>query len=1354
MKIKVFISAPSDIVEEINAVKDICREIGKSEGIEITTFHYSEMRSKLENISAQEKIDQDLKNSHIVITIFGKKFGIPQENLNNQTPTQHEFYLAKKLYGKSNFLPDVSVFFKNTKGTTPDQGVSDLKQKFRDQEIGGIYKNFSTLEEFSKKAKDCLDDAIKNPNSPIWKRIALSKLTYPNNPDYIERNIYPIKDKDKSDLELYWSHEDSKKIPQIISKNKRILLLGDASVGKSEELKYLAQALKTQDPPSLVPYFVELKGYCGGDLNNFIKREYSEWDLNPTDALLIIDGYDEVQDEKKEEFYREFENFYKRFPNTFILVSCRSNFSSDELKSLFDSIYRLKSLSYEEVKKYLQKKLPQDFQSFYTEVEDKKLEGLLGNPMNLNFLIRLFEENRTLPKSKAEAYRMIVQSKIKESFQPRGVSFEENKEKVMEALEILAFSMEMLGKNIITKNEYLQIIVDSESQRLVEKSGIFEFRNSIGQFEHNTIQEYFAAKILAKQNLNFAQSVLRMPKPLNKKINPSWANTLSFLFSLDSKSKIVKWVLSLDDARLISKFEFKLFEKDLKFKIFKNEFERRKKHKVWLDRLFFGDEEMAQLINFNDKAIEYLIKETTLKNHYTTISNACSILEYVSLPKNKREIVKKIFLDLALNYKESEDVQLSAVYGLLKQKFYKEKDVINLLLENIKSANSHVRSAMYKLLGKTNAFQDNIDMFIEMIPVASHSSFINDQINLKYELIKVVKPEPLKKLLNYIAENSKQADDILYEDQINQIVENSISAFKEDSSVLETYKKFFSSISGPYSFSRIKDKNELIQFFEKTKTKLTYFEELLIQDIDDAIVSLTDKECINFFIKKYKKGDLQDDLVLDFRNHLSWRNSKYFDYFYEEIQKLTKDDRFLLPPQTEPPYQERVRRNFDLFFDKNELVKHIESIFKDKEELTYEEIDKIHSDHFHNGEPFSNSILVLLINSAKDSGIIKLDDMKKFFLGENSESFVFGKILKRMCSHEFLLPLKDDQKQMIVDWCNKRVKQIDYKKALWNEGKTTHSNRYALFISKFWKILEFDLAENILLDMLSFDSRYYTEKGYVDFDFLETKLPLEKMKKQVIKNLKNNSVNLHSFALSNHANFCKKHFLIEGAEYLEKEILNDHRDEFDKSRILDPLLEIIGHDENRLRKLLSFVKGNLILQVAKKLEKNATKNDRNIIFRAFKNSKDDDFRLQASETLLKMQDHRGMDYILDLLKNTNEKKDLYKIRHSEAFSSITNSKLTKKLIKLLKLGYSNPNISDDIVGLARNGLKSIALQSDKSYLKVKIHLNWFLFWNKKKIKNVNFLFLFTEDLDVQFCLNKLQVAGIREIKKTIKKLQV
>ena len=56
----------------------------------------------------------------------------------------------------------------------------------------------------------------------------------------------------------------------------------------------------------------------------------------------------------------------------------------------------------------------------------------------------------------------------------------------MKALGILAFAMEMLGKNIISKSEYQQVIVDSETQKLVEKSGVFEFRNSIGQFEHNT----------------------------------------------------------------------------------------------------------------------------------------------------------------------------------------------------------------------------------------------------------------------------------------------------------------------------------------------------------------------------------------------------------------------------------------------------------------------------------------------------------------------------------------------------------------------------------------------------------------------------------------------------------------------------------------------------------------------------------------------------------------------------------------------------------------------------------------------------------------------------------------------------
>ena len=74
-----------------------------------------------------------------------------------------------------------------------------------------------------------------------------------------------------------------------------VLLIADAGLGKSTELKNLACAVAT-NLRHVRPVFLSLRDYSGGPLKAFIDTTWPQYrTLNPAQFLLILDGFDELK---------------------------------------------------------------------------------------------------------------------------------------------------------------------------------------------------------------------------------------------------------------------------------------------------------------------------------------------------------------------------------------------------------------------------------------------------------------------------------------------------------------------------------------------------------------------------------------------------------------------------------------------------------------------------------------------------------------------------------------------------------------------------------------------------------------------------------------------------------------------------------------------------------------------------------------------------------------------------------------------------------------------------------------------------------------------------------------------------
>ncbi len=138
--------------------------------------------------------------------------------------------------------------------------------------------------------------------------------------NYLPRNFIPLSELGNA-MELRLSGQSQFKT--YFPKNRRIVILGPAGQGKSEELKAIAR--KTfQERAGIIPIFKRFHNYEGQELKDFIPQG---WDHIPdTNLLFIFDGLDEIGNAFVYRAIEAIEQFSDLHDQSAFIVSCRSNF--------------------------------------------------------------------------------------------------------------------------------------------------------------------------------------------------------------------------------------------------------------------------------------------------------------------------------------------------------------------------------------------------------------------------------------------------------------------------------------------------------------------------------------------------------------------------------------------------------------------------------------------------------------------------------------------------------------------------------------------------------------------------------------------------------------------------------------------------------------------------------------------------------------------------------------------------------------------------------------------------------------------------------------------------------------------
>jgi HEAT repeat protein len=291
------------------------------------------------------------------------------------------------------------------------------------------------------------------------------------------------------------------------SDQRAILITGDPGAGKSTFLESLSIEAARQaliDPNMPIPVLVSLKDYDSlgqfsgirgliySTLEGYVDTEAVNQLLSNKKILLLIDGWNELSDEKAKSKVKKFCQ-----PHS-VIVTSRSSGDYWEIQQKFE----IQPLSPTDVRDFFDKRLPNIERQRLQELVDR-VRDFGQTPLIVWMLLIISHNNSQIPKTRGEAYRSFTatyEKKAKEC-----VDLESSRK----LLGKLAFEM-MKSQDSEDSTEFRLNVSEVEAEEIL---GAEEFNRMLNHllkqqgnmgireisFCHQSIQEYYAAEHLRRE---------------------------------------------------------------------------------------------------------------------------------------------------------------------------------------------------------------------------------------------------------------------------------------------------------------------------------------------------------------------------------------------------------------------------------------------------------------------------------------------------------------------------------------------------------------------------------------------------------------------------------------------------------------------------------------------------------------------------------------------------------------------------------------------------------------------------------------------------------------------------------------
>ncbi len=1155
---------------------------------------------------------------------------------------------------------------------------------------------------------------------------------------YIPRYLKLYDHQKDRDVWFYKPEIGTIQLVELIKTHKHVVVLGGAGSGKSIELLYLAHELQKSDS-ELIPIYKRFNSYTDENIKEFLPKTWDDQD--PGNLIIFLDGLDEVQPTYFQTAVRKILKFVEDNPLIRIVISCRTNFYELPYENFSGtinefSVYNLLEISMQEVERYVTTHCQIDGTKFIENVYNYNLTDLVQKPFFLNILIGAYKRNGDLGNGRSTLMEEALTkyyNNDKEHFNTTISSL--NKKFIFEYLERIAFVLEILGKNFITDSELailFPIADDFERCKYFPAFKRHEEQNN-WSFEHNNIQEYLAARVLSGKSLKEIIDIISTETGNEKKIKPTWLNTLSFFISNNEgvAQELLDWLIE-HDKEIVIKFDIDRLTVNRRIKIFKEVFDFYTKKGIWIHSNKFSSRELARF-GEADQSLEYLLSflekdESTRIEIMSSLDilRAFQIKNYAGhIDRIKSALTSILLRDTITNH------DVYTILGTIADLKIEDPLLVNFIIKRFELRHSqYVRAGLYKLLLGLNLVDDYIDVFVYGITLMNSNPKTSDResfhladesIYFERGIKEVKSANSLLKLLEELSNNSERRNAFIhdYPETSSLLITRAELVYTEYEEFYQILKKILVS---DYNIEKSSTSDAIFNFLINTGNRWKAFIEIWNDEKLDSYIKgtasarLINTELVEQFISHFKGSDTLEDNLKALYSSMIWRNE---DVGLQDSLSLLRDKlaelfnfRIEVPVSKdwEKIHTERNQDSFNLLFDVSQMESELRKFFNSTGS------DFVDRDIMLNyqRQTFSDvenrvcdSAIQIVYHLMRNNEIFTIERFKQWI---NSNSFLDYtiKAIHSYISNKKSVIVNDHQREFISDW-------------------SIHNAKTSAILWDLVNKLEIKLSEDKFLDFTTLVNFRYdfnvSEPGSIEQ--LEKFVAKDKILERVFKNIQNLDTNTLQWI--NNASYAVRHNYTLSYSYILQKLECSTVYEYKFSELLSLWFSKTNDNED-LKKFSLHAQSEYLRWKAIQLLENTGKEGDFIIEEMLKIleslEQSEDSKVRAANHLMEQNDIEGFFYLANhLIKSPDPKLD-FRI-YFRKINELRDPKALNILIELLELSKLPEFKKDDFNRLEDSILaafQSIGTSSNENFLLVKRTLEQFIADNTNKIKDVNFLY--------------------------------
>ncbi len=912
----------------------------------------------------------------------------------------------------------------------------------------------------------------------------------------------------------YYPEKEYRSIHELLNEKQKIVLLGDAGMGKSTELKCFYNVLINSDE-DIFPVWVSLNVHL---LSESLEIYLSELvNIDSERIVLIMDGYDEIPSTEQPQLNRLISNLQLKRNKIKILLSSRKNTHDINTKQEGFEIYYLNEITLKDVERYFESFSNSSVYSiFYQELQRVKFIDIIKTPFYLNTIVELFLSENELPDTRSKLMKHCIERMISWDDKRSATVISFDKYEVTRVIKKVGLAMEMLCRNIILDTDLRQILTNDEFHDL-RYFGVFkkdDGKNDVWKFDHNNFQEYLAASAISHLPFDQIVNVISF-EPDYTVLNPSWLKTVSYLLAeIESKQtfdRLLSWLITYNSHFLVNAEPTRIPE-DIRFDVFKSIFDEFEKNDTFLYSNHFTEEQLVAFVQDVDDVFIFLLEKYKTSYSIKVKTNALRLLGQINYAKNY------------------DDYQ--ALYDKLIEGINNHRILINgVLLHHMIACLDHTKmlseDQIAHIINKVYDIQ-SYDVIGSAVRIINQSKFVDKYINY---LVKALQYEPVDKIIDIGLEYNLgisfskiftkdgiisllyQLDEMDwdYDKQrslsfLSKLIENAYNLYKDDESILFDV---INAIRDPNILDSHYYQNSLLNFLNSTGKRDLIFRKLLKGNVSEKIqhekvlAFLVSEKTVDNLIEVFNSDESKKNWIFQIKfSH----NDKKDEVISRIISSIQKNDNKLAEYLID---ESNFKQNsFNLLFDPDGFKGALDIFINnfENEKITKDDVNKLINENYNGKNRFKTpdciiSLLQILTGQYKEISVSQLTVLIND--EEKIRNYRITKVRESIFNND----------RLEID-----IIQIEYLK-LWVLDILARIRFANLGIGIKYCVVDFsvrfdfDLPFDVLTQFLTFES--YVKGKDSCFNWLKTKLSKSDMVR-LIKDLLTTNQNLSDRVLLNY----------------------------------------------------------------------------------------------------------------------------------------------------------------------------------------------------------------------------------------------